>query len=111
VTVSVATFRANFPEFVDAPSDVVVQRCLDTAARHIAGFPADVQDDAQQYYAAHLVTRDPRGEPTAARAFGDTGLVQMANIQAGNRFAKGTDQYLQAYLDLRAAYIIPIIVA
>lgn len=110
--VSVATFRTNFPEFADAPATAVVQRCLDAAYLHVKGLPTTdgVQDLAQQYYAAHLVTQDPRGEPAAMRPFGQAATIQMANVQSGNRFAKGTDQYLQAYLDLRAAYVIPILV-
>lgn len=111
MAVSVATFRANFPEFADAPADAVVTRCLDSAELLTGGFPAgDVRDLAQQYYAAHLVTRDPRGEKSAMRPYGQASTIQMANVQAGNRFANKTDQYLQAFMDLRAAYIIPITV-
>lgn len=111
MTVSVAQFRTNFPEFTDAPADAVVQRCLDTAARLVGGIgDTGVRDDAQQYYAAHLITQDPRGEPAAARPYGQAGLVQMTNIQSGNRFAKGLNPYLQAFNDLCAAYVIPITV-
>jgi hypothetical protein len=107
--VTVETFRASFPEFADAPADAVVQRCLDLAALHVGGFPSgDVRDLAQQYYAAHIVTRDPRGHRTAKRPVGNASTIQMAALQVGARFDKGTSDYLQAFLDLRAAYIIPL---
>lgn len=113
MTVSVSTFRTNFPEFTDAPATAVVQRCLDMAELQVGGFPSgDVRDLAQQYYAAHLINRDPRGEPAAMRPFGNVSGSQQAYVQSGGRFTPGAlDPYIQAYHDLRAAYIIPITVS
>lgn len=109
MAVTEGSFKADFPEFADTAT-AIVNRCIGVAEL-LATESAfgDAHDDAVGYLTAHLVTRDPRGEPTA-HAYGGGGVVG-SSVAKGERVIRGTSRYRSAYESIRMTRIIPVFIA
>ena len=112
MAVTEASFKALFPEFA-ATSTSRVERCIE-AAEYLAADSVfgDSADMAVSYMAAHLVSQDPAGEPTA-QAFGGGQALSVPAFSAQNKAAviRGTSRYLNIYEQLRAAVVMPVVLA
>lgn len=107
MTLSVAEFRLEFPEFADtsAYSNDYVQRKLDQAARRMdASFFGDVADDAQGYMTAHLITINPPTGSAGGRVVSSvTAGSASVTYESSHTAGRGLEStgYGRNYLELR----------
>jgi len=64
MTVTRASFLAEFPQFDETDVDLIDAK-LATAARRVGTSWGDLQDDGIKYLTAHMLAIDPRGEASA----------------------------------------------
>ena len=106
-----ATFKALFPEFANTASAIVVRSIVAAEEEVDESVFGTTYDTAVAYLTAHILTRDPRGEPTAQTYGGNSAVIRQASIQKGTPTIRGTSRYLNEYERLRAAVITPILIA
>lgn len=84
MTVTYASFVAEFPEFADVAYTAIVNARLATALRQTpADVWGDLQDDGIKWLAADLVSRSPQGRQL--RLVNSSGGGQDGSIYAGER--------------------------
>ena len=104
MAVTESSFKADFPEFADTAT-AIITRCISVSELLVSSAAfGDAYDDAVGYMTAHLVTRDPRGEPTA-HAYGGGGVVG-SSVAKGERVVRGTSRYRSAY-----EAVFPVLIA
>jgi hypothetical protein len=100
MTVTVASFRAEFPEFgsADVTPTVLVQAKLDAALlRTPSDVWGDLQDDGVKYLAAHLLALSPQARemklstPDAKSPYGFQRLEYESIVASGFRVTGVTD--------------------
>jgi hypothetical protein len=99
VTVTAASFKVAFPEFVTAPDAIVTARIGMAQRRTPAGIWGDLEDDGVSYLTAHLLALAPsardmrKGEKPGETMYGRERKILEAIVSSGFRTA-GTSPYV-----------------